>query len=82
MAKMLAIMAQASRSLLPLACRSSPALTSSSARMAARLVIADFSLLLHISLIPVVMMTRVGRADGSPASTSRRSRPAAEREGA
>ena len=46
MSRILAIMAPASLSLLPLA------LASSSARMAARLVTADFSLLLHMGPFP------------------------------
>ena len=79
---MLAIMAPASRSLLPLACRNSPALASSSARIAASLNPADFSLLLHISSIPVAMKMTVGMAKGSWASTSSRIRLAADREGA
>ena len=59
-ARILALMAQASRSFLPLACRISPALASSSARTAALVVPVEFSLLVvpvEFSLLAYIIST-------------------------
>ena len=64
MARMLAIMAPASLSLLPLVFRSSPALASSSAFILSLLVNKSFILLIHINSSPVARIFHGGKTEG------------------
>ena len=81
MTRMLAMMAPAYLSLLPLVWRKSSALACSSALMLAKLVTWDFIRLVQINCKPAAMIATVGRVNGSCTSNSRRSRPLEVREG-